>query len=184
MMGDETLRWWVLEAVQFAVRKHDGQYRKGEGRIPFVTHPIAVAKTLIAHGVRCDVTAVAAILHDVVEDTDATLDDVEMRFGKDVACVVAEVTDDPGLETSAERKQAQIEKAPNWTHRAKLVKIGDKICNMIDLIHNPPGWGRKAVIRYVENSAAIIRAMGPVHKDLEETFWAIAAEASEGIVAA
>ena len=77
-------------------------------------------------------TLCAALLHDTVEDTDTTPDELEAAFGPEVSGVVMEVTDDKRL-PKAERKRLQIEHAAVVSHRAKLVKLADKICNLRDI---------------------------------------------------
>lgn len=82
----------------------------------------------------------AAILHDTVEDTDTTFDEIEEHFGKDVRDIVAEVTDDKSL-PKQERKRLQIKHAKTSSHQAKLVKLADKLYNLRDLERNTPaGW--------------------------------------------
>lgn len=82
----------------------------------------------------------AALLHDVVEDTDASFEDVEKLFGPDVCGLVREVTDDKSLETQ-ERKRLQIENAAKSSCRAKLIKLADKLDNLRDLqVNTPTGW--------------------------------------------
>lgn len=82
----------------------------------------------------------AAILHDTVEDTDTTIDEIEQHFGKTVRDIVAECTDDKS-KPKMERKRLQIEHAAGATHQAKLVKLADKLYNLRDLEQNlPEGW--------------------------------------------
>jgi guanosine-3',5'-bis(diphosphate) 3'-pyrophosphohydrolase len=98
--------------------------------------------TLIATIGRCDDTAVlqAAILHDTIEDTDATPEEIEREFGGDVRALVLEMTDDMSL-SSPERKVEQVDRAARLTSRAKLIKIADKIANVGDIArHPPPDW--------------------------------------------
>lgn len=90
----------------------------------------------------------AALLHDTVEDTDTTFDEIEQEFGKDVRHVVAEVTDDKTL-SKQERKSMQIKRAPKSSYRAKLVKLADKLYNLRDLRKETPiGWTTERVNDY------------------------------------
>ena len=76
-------------AINYATEKHDGQTRKsGE---PYITHPLAVAVSIIEWGMDID-SVLAGVLHDTVEDTDATLEEIEELFGRDVAFLVDGVT--------------------------------------------------------------------------------------------
>ena len=130
----------LLKALHFAADKHRDQRRKGAGAIPYINHPIAVAHTLSDVGGITDATTLAAaILHDTVEDTDATPEELEREFGAGVAGIVAEVTDDAAL-TRAARKQAQIDHAPRLSKPAMLVKLADKLCNVTDILERPPDW--------------------------------------------
>lgn len=82
----------------------------------------------------------AAILHDTVEDTETTFDEIEQEFGVNVKNIVVEVTDDKSLPYS-ERKRLQIVHAKDSTYQAKLVKLADKLYNLRDLQSCiPDGW--------------------------------------------
>jgi guanosine-3',5'-bis(diphosphate) 3'-pyrophosphohydrolase len=105
---------------------------------PYINHPIEVAETLWeTGGVRDGTALIAAILHDTIEDTETTPDEIRTLFGEEILKVVLEVTDDKSL-PSPVRKQLQIDHAPHISPEAKLVKLADKICNLYDLIHSPP----------------------------------------------
>lgn len=136
----------ILQAMRFAAEKHNDQRRKDSRSSPYINHPIQVAETLWTIGAIRDVTLlVASILHDTIEDTSTSPDEIKMGFGEDVLALVLEVTDDKSLPDQV-RKQRQIESAPHKTQNAKLLKLADKICNVHDLVYSPPrGWplGRK-----------------------------------------
>src|SRR6185295_6690861 len=97
----------LLEALELASLKHRDQRRKDQERSPYINHPIAVARMLWAAGVRDQTTIVAAILHDTIEDTRTTRDELAAAFGDAVASVVAEVSDDKSL-PKQQRKQLQV----------------------------------------------------------------------------
>lgn len=128
----------LLRALEFAARKHRDQRRKGNHQAPYINHPIEVAKLVAIVG-RCEDIGVlqAAILHDTIEDTDATPEEIESEFGPDVRALVLEMTDDMSL-PSPQRKLEQIERAATLSHRAKLIKIADKIANVGDIARHPP----------------------------------------------
>ena len=85
----------LLKAIEFASRKHSGQRRKDEEASPYINHPIAVAHLLADTGAVTDlVTLMAAVLHDTIEDTETTPDELDQLFGQAVRKVVEEVTDD------------------------------------------------------------------------------------------
>ncbi len=115
----------VLDAALFAAHKHRDQRRKDIQASPYINHPLALARILAAEGgIDCPVTLAAALLHDTLEDTATTADELRQRFGPEVAAVVLEVTDDRSL-NRADRKQAQIDHAPHLSERAKQVKLAD-----------------------------------------------------------
>lgn len=123
----------LIEAVAFAADKHRDQRRKDVAASPYINHPIALANVLANEGGVTNLTALcAAVLHDTVEDTDTTEQELVDRFGSDIASVVMEVTDDKSLD-KARRKELQIEHAPLMSYAARLVKLADKISNLRDI---------------------------------------------------
>lgn len=137
-----------MRTLQFAAQKHRDQRRKDTHETPYVNHPINVCTILsVEAGIKDDAVLMAALLHDVVEDTDATFADLEQQFGPDVTSLVREVTDDKSLEKQ-ERKRLQIENASKSTSRAKLIKLADKLDNLRDLLkETPSGWTEVSVAR-------------------------------------
>lgn len=101
---------------------------------------VGVACLLVEAGITELNVLMAAILHDTVEDTDTTFDEIELHFGKPVRDIVAEVTDDK-TKPKQERKRLQIEHASTSSREAKLVKLADKLYNLRDLEEIAPiGW--------------------------------------------
>ncbi len=120
----------VSEAAELAARRHSGMRRKGRGDEPYINHLAEVASLLSAATEGADAELVAAgWLHDTIEDTETTQEELAQRFGLRVAALVEEVTDDMSLE-KRERRQRQIEDAPRKSAGAKLIKIADKISNI------------------------------------------------------
>jgi (p)ppGpp synthase/HD superfamily hydrolase len=119
------------DALAFAATCHEGQTRELDG-IPFVTHPVEVACLLYEAGYSDEVVA-AGVLHDVLEDTDAELGDLEERFGSSVARLVAAVSDDPSIEDDAERKAALREQVAHAGERAAAVFAADKVSKAREL---------------------------------------------------
>jgi len=131
----------LARAYNFAAAKHIDQRRKGEAAEPYVNHLTEVAELVAraTEGAEPDIV-IAAILHDTVEDTATTLPEIEAAFGKSVAAMVAEVTDDKSLPKEI-RKSLQIEHAAHASHGAKLIKLADKTSNLRALATSPPrGW--------------------------------------------
>ena len=120
----------VSEAADLAARRHNGMARKGRGNEPYINHLAEVANLLaiVTDGADAELVA-AGWLHDTIEDTETTREELAQKFGERVADIVAEVTDDMSL-PKAERRQKQIVDAPHKSPSAKLIKIADKISNI------------------------------------------------------
>lgn len=109
-----------------------------------VNHPIIVAEILWSVGAVRDIAILtAALLHDVIEDTETKPEEVERDFGSTIWSLVVEVSDDKSL-PKEKRKELQVEHAPNLSPGAKLIKIADKICNIKDVTYSPPpNWSKE-----------------------------------------
>lgn len=162
---------FLLRALDFAARKHRDQRRKGSDAPPYINHPIAVARVLAeSGGVEDPITLAGALLHDTVEDTETTLEEIEAAFGPEVRHVVAEVTDDMSLPRS-ERKRLQVEHTAVSSFRAKLIKMGDKICNLTDLVQAPPvGWTRERQVDYLNWTLQVAAACRGVNPELDALY--------------
>jgi guanosine-3',5'-bis(diphosphate) 3'-pyrophosphohydrolase len=161
----------ILRAVRFAAEKHNDQRRKDSRSSPYINHPIQVAETLWTIGGVRDVTLlIASILHDTIEDTDTSPDEIKTEFGEDVLALVLEVTDDKSLPNQV-RKQRQIESAPHKTQNAKLLKLADKICNVRDLIYSPPrGWSLGRQREYLLWSERVVAGLRGANARLESYY--------------
>src|SRR5439155_6020471 len=127
----------VTRACDFAARRHVEIRRKGLAGEPYVNHLAEVAVLLAeaTHGQDALLLA-AGFLHDTIEDTPTTYEELETLFGPEVAALVAEVTDDKRL-PKMERKRLQIETAAGKSERARLIKIADKTSNVRALVTTP-----------------------------------------------
>jgi guanosine-3',5'-bis(diphosphate) 3'-pyrophosphohydrolase len=161
----------LLQAVAFAADKHRNQRRKDAEASPYINHPIALAHVLANEGGVQDVTVLcAAVLHDTIEDTETTADELRALFAEQVASVVLEVTDDKSLEKSV-RKQKQIEHAPHISPQAQLVKLADKISNLRDILASPPAdWSPERKQAYFDWAAKVVAGLRGVHPGLESVF--------------
>ena len=161
----------LIKAVDFAAFKHRRQRRKDAEASPYINHPLALARVLkLEAGVAEVDVLVAAILHDTVEDTETTVEELEREFGHAVASIVAEVTDDKSL-PKPDRKRLQVEHAPHISHPAKLVKLADKICNLRDVLEAPPShWPMERRRAYFEWAKAVIDGLRGAHPGLEHLF--------------
>merc|ERR1712062_137362 len=141
----------VMKAADFAARKHKDQRRKNKSATPYINHPLGVANILTSEGKISDPIVIqAALLHDTVEDTDTTIEEIGDVFGDKIKQIVAEVTDDKALPKQT-RKQVQIDTAHKKSPEAKLVKLADKLYNLRDLDSvdgTPAGWEEKRVHEY------------------------------------
>jgi guanosine-3',5'-bis(diphosphate) 3'-pyrophosphohydrolase len=167
----------LLHALHFAAGKHRDQRRKGAEASPYINHPIEVAELLARLGGITDlVTLQAAILHDTLEDTQTTPEELEAAFGPAVCEVVEEITDNKQL-PKAERKRLQIDHAPHLSVRAKLVKLADKIANVRSIIHTPPAeWARERKLEYLDWSEKVVAGCRGSNPALEQAYDEIVAE--------
>jgi len=170
----------LLKALHYAADLHKEGKRKGKAGEPYVNHLIEVTELLArVGGVRDVATLQAAILHDVVEDTAATFEDVERGFGVVVRRIVEQVTDDKRL-PKEERKRRQIEKAPKLSDAAKMVKIADKISNICAvMLSPPPDWSRERRFEYVEWSERVVQGCRGCNPRLEAYYDRAVAECRE-----
>jgi len=161
----------LFSALAFAADKHRNQRRKDPEASPYINHPIALARILAAEGdITNTVTLVAAVLHDTIEDTKTTADELRGLFGDRVTDVVLEVTDDKLL-AKVERKKRQIEQAPFLTPQAKLVKLADKIANLRDVAkRSPADWSLDRRREYFDWAKKVIDGLRGVHPQLEAVF--------------
>lgn len=155
------------KCIDFAAKKHKNQRRLDTEKTPYINHPIGmpegvidfylffelfhsivkfffssgVANILAEEGGITDLNVLmAAILHDTVEDTETTFDELETHFGSKIRGIVDECSDDK-TKPKMERKRLQIEHAKNATFEAKLVKLADKLYNLRDLERcTPENW--------------------------------------------
>lgn len=181
MESAESAESRLLAALHFAADKHRDQRRKGETASPFINHPIVVAETLARFGVTDTVTLQAAVLHDTIEDTETTPEELEEVFGRAVRDAVMEVTDDHDL-SKRERKERQIRTAHSLSRRAKLIRIADKISNVHDVLHAPPrDWPLEWRLGYMDWTERVVDGCRGTHADLEAHYDRILAEARHAL---
>jgi len=161
----------ILKAIRFSAEKHSEQRRKDSKASPYINHPIQVAETLWSVGNVRDVNLLmAAVLHDTIEDTDTTIDEIKSLFGEDVLSLVLEVTDDKGLPKQT-RKQLQVEHAPHKSPRAKMLKLSDKINNVHDIVGSPPSdWTMERKQEYLLWTEKVVAGLRGANPKLESRF--------------
>lgn len=172
----------ILDAASFAAKKHKDQKRKGSDGEPYINHPIEVANLLAnAGGVDDPEIITAALLHDTVEDTEVTVDEIGKRFGSIVAEYVRELTDEKSL-PDAERKRLQVEHAPHLSCGAKQIKLADKISNIRDVTENPPdGWDLQRRREYVEWGENVVAGLRGANPQLARLFDELVIRAKESL---
>jgi guanosine-3',5'-bis(diphosphate) 3'-pyrophosphohydrolase len=160
-----------LRAAAFAARKHQHQRRKDAEASPYINHPLDVAALLAEEGGVTDpLTLMAAVLHDTLEDTETTPEELTATFGPVVRDLVQEVTDDKHL-PKAERKTRQAMAGSHLSDRAKLIRMADKIANIQDVAHHPPvHWDLKRRRDYLEWTAEVVAGCRGVNPRLEAAY--------------
>jgi guanosine-3',5'-bis(diphosphate) 3'-pyrophosphohydrolase len=160
----------LFKALAFSAEKHTKQRRKDIDKTPYINHPISLANILAQRWVIDENVLCAAILHDTIEDTETTVEELQEHFGEKITSIVLEVTDDKSLEKSV-RKQKQVEHAASISHEAKLVKLADKIANITDIINTPPvDWSSDRKKEYFDWAKAVVDNLRGSHQGLEKDF--------------
>lgn len=161
----------VEEALQFAMRAHEGQVRKDELGRPYIVHPLRV-KELIETVAKAndEATLCAALLHDTLEDTPTTVEELRENFGEQIASIVVELTDDKSLEKKV-RKGLQIEIAKSLSKEASLIRLADKIANVEDIINFPPNdWSKERKAEYIAWAGLVVESVNYPNEGLLRMF--------------
>lgn len=167
-MDSEAVKKYT-KCLNFAAIKHSTQRRKDKEKTPYINHPIGVANILANEGDVIDLNILmAAILHDTVEDTVCSFEEIEEHFGKDIRSIVQEVTDDKNL-PKMERKKLQILHAKSASPNAKLIKLADKLYNLRDLQKEiPEGWTKERADEYFIWAKKVVDNCRGTNKKLED----------------
>ena len=173
----------ILKAAHFAAKKHRDQRRKDKHASPYIIHPISVALAITQiGGVDDPEILAAALLHDTLEDTETTPEELEAEFGKKVCEYVLDVSDDKTLPKD-ERKRRQIEHAKKISKGAALIKLGDKISNVTDVINNPPeDWDINRRKEYLDWAEKVIENCPKVNDRMENKFQEIIKQGRETLI--
>lgn len=161
----------LARALRFAAHKHRDQRRKDAGASPYINHPIELLWILTEEaGIDCTEVLCAAVLHDTIEDTETSAEELRANFGQDVCDIVLAVTDDKAL-AKAERKRQQVRRAASARHEARLVKLADKIANLRDLSQHPPrDWDDARRVAYCNWAREVIDQLRGTHAGMESLF--------------
>lgn len=172
----------ILQAAHFSADKHRDQRRKGSRNTPYINHPLEVAERLNRIGGIEDASVlVAAILHDTLEDTETTADEIGRLFGAAVARLVVELTVDKEPYWTV-RKRNEIDDAPKLSPMAKLIKLSDKTSNIADTASNPPGdWTLQRRRDYLEFASLVADGCRGVSAAMDAEFDRVLAEAQKRI---
>ena len=172
----------VSEAAELAARRHNGQHRKGRGTEPYINHLAEVANMLsaVSHGEDAELVA-AGWLHDTIEDSGTTQDELAGRFGLRVAGLVVECTDDMSLPQS-ERRKRQVEDAPKKSPGAKLIKVADKVSNIrARIFANPTEAQRAELADYVAWAEQVVAGCRGGNARLDALFDEAVANARQAL---
>lgn len=175
-------------ALEFAAKAHEGQVRKYTSE-PYITHPMAVAEMLLEHGVESEAMHIAALLHDTVEDTDVTHEDILHEFGEHVHKLVIGLTklELPGV-SRAKRKEIEalrLGSPPTVTNDRVYFRELDQIQTIkcLDLLHN-----MKSIVKHDPKFAKVFMrearvlwsvmnfAVDSVREELDNALWAYEGE--------
>ncbi|MDP3998416.1 MAG: HD domain-containing protein [bacterium] len=160
ILSDEREKSVVDRALEFAINAHKNQIRKAGGA-SYIIHPIGVA-IIVAKVITNDYAIAGALLHDTVEDTDATLEEIEKNFGHTVAKIVGDLTEpDKSLPWRVRKKQAivHVKEMDEWS---LLVKTADKIHNLKSMYSAYLKEGKKVMARFnapLENQIEMSRKL-------------------------
>lgn len=158
--------------------------RKGDGRIPYIHHPIEVAAILAEIGGITDFDVLqAGLLHDTIEDTETDSNDLDAHFGSRVCAIVLEVSDDKSLDKPV-RKATQIEHAPHLSKDAQALKLADKISNVFDVAFNKPiDWAPERQLEYFDWASRVVAGLRGCNSALEAEFDQQLAESRSTVTA-
>jgi guanosine-3',5'-bis(diphosphate) 3'-pyrophosphohydrolase len=154
----------VLKAYEYASIKHINDFR-ADGVTPYIRHPMDVALTVDCAMMATMEMVAAAILHDVVEDTDATIEDIELFFGKRIAGYVKEVTYPADL---PDRREYIIDNVKFLSDGARLIKLADITCNLRDIAES--GWSAAKKDAYMSYLKRMRYALAGTDGWMEEMF--------------
>ncbi len=158
----------IFDALDFAAEKHKLQTRKNKAKTPYISHPIGVAYNVMHYGEVKDADIImGALLHDTVQDTETTLDELTKIFNSQVSSYVRELTMDKSL-AQVEKKRAEVIKAADRSIGAAQIELADKLYNVTDLLNNPPdGWTQSRIDGYYQWVQSVIDRLPPANEKLK-----------------
>jgi guanosine-3',5'-bis(diphosphate) 3'-pyrophosphohydrolase len=149
------------KALTFGLVKY-GDLKRKSGNIHYFIHPLRITLILRAAGFsefRNENLMIAALFHDLVEDSDTTLSEIENKFGKEVASIVSEVT----IPSKAD-KEKHLKNLKKASGAAKIIKLADRLDNLIDLPLEK--WSKDQKKAYAKQAKIIVESCGDANSDL------------------
>jgi len=160
----------IFEVLAFAADRHKYQRRAGYEPLPYVNHLIKVAEALVEIGKETDRDLIiAAVLHDILEDTETTFGELKNKYGEKVATTVQELTDNMELAYD-NRKQLQIDHAHELSEPARKIRIADKASNIHDIFSYELDWSKQKKMAYLDNAVQVVNKIRGVNPALENWF--------------
>ena len=159
-MKEFSIYW---NAISFAFIKY-GKLKRKMKDIPYVIHPIRITTILHAAGFNefdHEDLMIAALCHDILEDTETQLKEIEDTFGKNVGEIVVELTKPEG--TKGRKKDEWLEKFVNSSKDAKIIKLADRIDNLMDM---KGVWSEEKQLSYASQANIILKSCGDANKQL------------------
>lgn len=168
----------LARAYALAACAHADQTRKGNAGIPYINHCCEVAEMVAESGAPAE-TVIAAVLHDVIEDSETTEAEVRAAFGNVVADRVAAMTDPPEWSSlpRREKKARQAEHMRHAEREVRRIKLADQTSNLRDIAREPEAWDPDDAAGYIEGAELVVAACRGADPLLETAFDAAAAEA-------
>lgn len=162
----------IIKALNFAAEKHKIQTRKDAAKTPYIIHPMGVADSIMMIGNVYDAhILMGALLHDTVEDTNTTFEELNQTFGTTIEAYIREVTDDKSI-PKIERKRMQVVHAPAASAGATVIKLADKLYNLNDIIQNPPPyWPIERRNEYFRWAQEVINGLPPINDALKKAIF-------------
>jgi guanosine-3',5'-bis(diphosphate) 3'-pyrophosphohydrolase len=161
----------VVRAAYFAGEKHRLQRRSDIEQTPYINHPLELAHILTEEGgIHCVDTICASLLHDTLEDTETSPEELKKNFGEMITSIIIEVSNDMTL-NSQQRRVYELRKVASLSNKAKLVKIADKLANIRDVSTMPPaGWTQEKKQNYFDFALKIVDQIGDASPKLYQIF--------------
>jgi (p)ppGpp synthase/HD superfamily hydrolase len=162
----------IQQARDLATERHAHLHMWNAARSPVIIHIAEVARYVDTHGGTEEMIA-AAWLHDIVEDTDITLEYLERQFGSAISSLVDGLTDPPHFAALPldQRKQMQADRLRSKSNEIKIIKICDQLSNVLRVTNDPPtDWSETTQFQYVQGARTVVDTCRGLNKALDQKF--------------